>query len=66
MIEKISGLAQNIIKWPTDLESTQEDFRAIAGFPGVVGSVDDSHIKICPSADRHNELDLAKIRTRAA
>ena len=54
MIEMICGLAQNI-KWPADLESTQEDFRAIAGFPGVVGSIDDSHFKICPSADRHNE-----------
>ncbi|XP_050706169.1 putative nuclease HARBI1 [Eriocheir sinensis] len=34
---------------------TEQEFRAIAGFPGVLGSIDGTHIKICPPANRHNE-----------
>ena len=55
MIDKISGLTENIIKWPTDLEKTEEEFMVSAGFPGVVGSIDGTHVKICPPANRHNE-----------
>ena len=38
----------HFIRYPTDLEARQymRDMQAVAGFPGVVGLIDGTHVKI--------------------
>lgn len=38
------------IKWPDDLQNVSNDFQARSTFPGVVGAIDGTHIKIRPPA----------------
>lgn len=54
---KICAISSNIIKWPSDLHQTQTEFQNIAGFPGVIGAIDGTHIKICPPANHNEYLD---------
>lgn len=47
MIYFLSGISATVIKWPSDVEKVniESHFRE-KGFPGVIGAIDGSHIKI--------------------
>ncbi|XP_051159320.1 putative nuclease HARBI1 [Leptopilina boulardi] len=44
----LSARAPNFIAWPTaeEIPTIARDFEAIAGFPGVIGLIDGSHVRI--------------------
>ncbi|XP_051165691.1 putative nuclease HARBI1 [Leptopilina boulardi] len=46
--KSLCARAQNFIHWPTDQEIPiiQQEFYEMANFPGVIGAIDGSHIKI--------------------
>jgi hypothetical protein len=46
-MKAIISLRPLIIKFPEDLNAVKHSFYNIAGFPGVIGLVDGSHIPIC-------------------
>lgn len=54
-VKQINRLARQLIRWPPNLKNTEKDFKEIAGFPGVLGAIDGTHIKICPPAAQHND-----------
>ncbi|XP_061193784.1 putative nuclease HARBI1 [Saccostrea echinata] len=46
--QALVSLAPRFIKWPTDeeLTSIKSDFFKLAGFPGVIGCIDGTHVRI--------------------
>lgn len=54
-LKLINRLAKKLIRWPQNLNKTEKGFMDIAGFPGVLGAIDGTHIKICPPATQHND-----------
>lgn len=45
----LARLSKRFIQWPCtpeDIERTESEFKELAGFPGVVGAIDGSHVKI--------------------
>lgn len=59
LIHFLSGISASVIKWPSDLEKNEIErhFRE-KGFPGVIGAIDGTHIKINkPEADPDSYLN---------
>lgn len=55
-----SSLAPRFIKWPADeeLPIIKSEFLKLAGFPGVIGCIDGTHVRI--QAPSQNELVLGR------
>uniref|UniRef100_A0A6P7HA58 Nuclease HARBI1 n=1 Tax=Diabrotica virgifera virgifera TaxID=50390 RepID=A0A6P7HA58_DIAVI len=53
----ISSLSKDVIKWPDQNEAklSAEQFFQLSGFPGVIGCIDGSHIKIDPPKSGKDE-----------
>ncbi|XP_062589423.1 putative nuclease HARBI1 [Saccostrea cucullata] len=52
------GIVAQFIKFPLDhgaIRKNQEDFFSIAGFPGVVGAIDGTHVQIIAPHEYENE-----------
>lgn len=48
----LSNLSPEVIKWPTDAEKVKiENYFGNRNFPGIVGIIDATHIKIGKTAD---------------
>lgn len=52
-VHHICQHADKIIKWPSDLEVTEREFFEIAGFKGVVGAIDGTHIEVRPPLEQN-------------
>lgn len=48
----VASLWKRYVKFPSNLEQEKQDFFSIAGFPGIIGAVDCTQIRIpCPNID---------------
>lgn len=54
--EILARNVQTYIKWPTfnQMAQIEEEFNAMAGFPGVIGAIDGCHIQISAPTQDHN------------
>ena len=54
-VNKICELCDAIIKWPTDLKTTEQNFKEVSGFPGIAGAIDATHIKVRPPQEHQKD-----------
>lgn len=53
-VDAIAQLSCNLIVWPDDeIEKVEADFRAISGFPGIIGAIDGCHVPITAPLEQH-------------
>lgn len=60
IVNLLCDLAPKFIVWPSEAEAAivRDQFKAIAGYPGVIGAIDGCHISvIAPAADQDSYID---------
>ena len=50
----------DLIQWPTDFETVEAKFRSLVGFPGVVGAIDGTHVKVLAPAEEQASYNSRK------
>ena len=64
VITFLNRVSSTYIRWPTHEEAWQveQEFKSVAGFPGVIGAIDGSHIEI--KAPNDTQADYQDRRQR--